>query len=45
MVLHDIGWASRFCDHVLMLFDDGRTIAGSVEEILNQDNLEVALPV
>ena len=28
MVLHDLGWASHFCDHVLMLFDDGRTIAG-----------------
>ncbi|ARO87471.1 ABC transporter ATP-binding protein [Nitrosospira lacus] len=40
MVLHDIGWASRFCDHVLMLFDDGHTIRGSSEETLNQSNLE-----
>ena len=40
MVLHDMGWASRFCDHVLMLFDNGRTIAGSVKEILNRPNLE-----
>ena len=37
MVLHDIGWASRFCDHVLMLFDDGRTIAGPTAEVLNRD--------
>lgn len=41
MVLHDVGWASRFCDHVLMLFDNGRTITGSANEILNQTNLEL----
>ena len=40
MVLHDVGWASRFCDHVLMLFDNGRTIAGTAEEMLNRPNLE-----
>ena len=40
MVLHDVGWASRFCDRVLMLFDNGRAITGSVKEILNQSNLE-----
>ncbi len=40
MVLHDITWASRYCDHVLMLFDNGRTLAGRTEEILNRDNLE-----
>lgn len=40
MVLHDISWASRFCDHVLMLFDNGRTISGSAEETLNRSNLE-----
>ncbi len=40
MVLHDLGWASHFCDHVLMLFDDGRTIAGPVAAVLNRDNLE-----
>ena len=40
MVLHDIGWASRFCDHVLMLFDNGRTIAGTAAQVLNRTNLE-----
>ena len=40
MVLHDIGWASRFCDHVLMLFDDGRTIAGTAGRSAQPDNLE-----
>ncbi|MGH8763485.1 MAG: ABC transporter ATP-binding protein [Nitrosospira sp.] len=40
MVLHDIGWASRFCDHVLMLFDNGHAIAGTAEKMLNQQNLE-----
>ena len=40
MVLHDISWASRFCDHILMLFDNGHVISGSTEETLNQSNLE-----
>jgi iron complex transport system ATP-binding protein len=40
MVLHDISWASHFCDHALMLFDDGRTISGPVETVLNRENLE-----
>ena len=40
MVLHDIGWASRFCDHALMLFDNGRAITGATEKVLNRDNLE-----
>lgn len=40
MVLHDVGWASRFCDHILMLFDNGHVITGSADEVLNQDNLE-----
>lgn len=40
MVLHDIGWASRFCDHILMLFNNGRTLAGRTEEVLNRNDLE-----
>lgn len=40
MVLHDIGWASQFCDHVLMLFDNGHTLAGKTQELLNRHNLE-----
>ncbi|MDQ3186446.1 MAG: ABC transporter ATP-binding protein [Pseudomonadota bacterium] len=40
IVLHDIGWVSRFCDHVLMLFDDGHVIAGTAEETINRPNLE-----
>ena len=40
MVLHDIGWASRFCDHVLMLFDNGRTYCRDRAQVLNRTNLE-----
>jgi iron complex transport system ATP-binding protein len=40
MVLHDVSWAGHFCDNALMLFDDGRTIAGPVKEVLNRSNLE-----
>ena len=40
MVLHDIAWADRYCDHVLMLFDHGRVLAGRTEELLTRSNLE-----
>src|SRR3954452_24248753 len=40
MVLHDLSWASRFCDHILMLFENGSVIAGPTEEVLNRINLE-----
>ncbi|HJT50709.1 MAG TPA: ABC transporter ATP-binding protein [Nitrosospira sp.] len=40
MVLHDVDWANRFCDHALMLFEDGHTIVGPVEKVLNLGNLE-----
>lgn len=41
MVLHDIHWLNTFCDHVLMLFNDGRSLAGRTKDILNQSNLEM----
>ncbi|SEK83881.1 ABC transporter ATP-binding protein [Nitrosovibrio tenuis] len=40
MVLHDIAWASRYCSHVLMLFDNDGAIAGPTAQVLNQVNLE-----
>jgi len=40
IVLHDIAWVSRYCDHVLMLFENGRVLTGLVEELLTRDNLE-----
>lgn len=40
IVLHDITWVNRYCDHVLMLFEDGHVLAGSVEKLLTRDNLE-----
>ncbi|MSQ04845.1 MAG: ABC transporter ATP-binding protein [Nitrosomonadaceae bacterium] len=40
MVLHDITWVSRYCDHVLMLFENGETLSGLTKEILTRNNLE-----
>lgn len=40
MVLHDTAWADRYCDHVLMLFDHGRVLAGPTGELLTRSNLE-----
>ncbi|MCW5598986.1 MAG: ABC transporter ATP-binding protein [Nitrosomonas sp.] len=40
MVLHDIHWLTPFCDHVLMLFNDGHALAGKTTELVTQANLE-----
>lgn len=40
MVLHDTLWASRYCDHVLLLYEGGRALAGPTWELLTRENLE-----
>ncbi len=39
LVLHDLAWAGR-CDHVLLLFGDGRYAYGSVHDLLEAEQLE-----
>jgi iron complex transport system ATP-binding protein len=39
MVLHDVNLARRYCDHALLLFDDGETQAGPAEKLLNSETL------
>lgn len=39
MVLHDSLWASRFCDHALMLYDGGVCRFGPAPSLINKDNL------
>lgn len=41
MILHDPNLAMRFCDRVLLLFGDGRSEHGSVEEMLNEERLSL----
>ena len=40
MVLHDIVWAQRYCDHVLLLFAGGRVLSGTVQALLTHTHLE-----
>ena len=40
IALHDVNLAARYCSHILMLFGDGDWQAGSVDELLHQENLE-----
>ena len=40
MSLHDINLAAKYCDHILLLFGDGKYLAGSREDMLNESNLE-----
>ena len=39
MVLHDLVFASRYCDRLLLLFGDGRYMSGEREEMLTEKNL------
>lgn len=38
-VLHDVNLASRYCEHALLLFGDGKSSQGLCGEILTEDNL------
>lgn len=40
MVLHDPLWAQRCCDHLLLLFPDGRVLHGAARELLTRAHLE-----
>lgn len=40
MVLHDIFWASRFCDHALLIHDDGDIVYGESPDIFTENAME-----
>ncbi|BBE51630.1 putative siderophore transport system ATP-binding protein YusV [Ferriphaselus amnicola] len=40
MVLHDLLWAQRCCDHLLLMFPDGQVLAGASAELLTCEHLE-----
>ncbi len=40
MVLHDPSLAQRYCDHALLLYDEGLACAGSRQEVLTAAHLE-----
>lgn len=39
LVLHDLIFAARYCDRLLLLFGDGRFAAGPCRDVLNERNL------
>lgn len=39
MVLHDVNLAARYCNRLLLLFGDGAALQGTVDEVLNTENL------
>ena len=39
MALHDINLVQRYCDHVILMLGDGKTLAGKTPEVLNVENL------
>lgn len=38
-VLHDVNLATRYCDHALLMFGEGKTIHGTCTEVLSEANL------
>jgi iron complex transport system ATP-binding protein len=40
MILHDLNLAARFCDHVLLLYENGQTMSGAAQKLLTTTNLE-----
>jgi iron complex transport system ATP-binding protein len=40
MVLHDIFWASRFCDHSLLIHDSGKIACGTTPHMITQNSME-----
>lgn len=39
MVIHDINLALRYCDHFLLLFDEGEHLSGPAEQVINEQQL------
>jgi iron complex transport system ATP-binding protein len=39
MILHDINLATRFCDHVMLLFGEGEACCGPIEDVLDAATL------
>jgi iron complex transport system ATP-binding protein len=39
MVLHDLVFAGRYCDRLLLLFGDGRHMSGTCQQMLTEQNL------
>ena len=40
IALHDMLWAQRCCDHVLLMFADGHVLHGRAQELLTHTHLE-----
>lgn len=39
MIMHDVNLALRYCDHALLLFDNGEHLAGKCSDVISIDNL------
>lgn len=42
MATHDINLAARYCDHIVLLLPNGKSIVGAGAEVLNEENLSKA---
>ena len=42
MATHDINLAARYCDHIVLLLPEGKSIVGTSGEVLSEENLSMA---
>jgi iron complex transport system ATP-binding protein len=42
MATHDINLAARFCENIILLLDDGESLVGKSQDVLNEENLSRA---
>ncbi len=40
MVLHDLSWASRYCDHAILIYDKGHISSGETARMITGQNME-----
>lgn len=40
MVLHEVLWASRYCTHAMLNYDDGRILSGTNTQMVSEKHLE-----
>ncbi len=38
-VLHDVNLATRYCDHALLIYSDGKVLQGTCDDVLSEKNL------
>ena len=39
MTIHDVNLALRYCTHALLIHEQGQTVSGEIEQVVNEESL------